>query len=115
MYDPTTDSDIKNGMDELTYSKEVIRFLRMQLDDFAIDCFRMVVKSGEDGLLKTKCGAYYQQRKLFDYAFRVLEAQGFIEKKKVATMRPYCLTIRGKQLVQYLAEEKQMKNRNDSI
>lgn len=99
-------------LDELTYPKNVVHFLRKQLDDFAITCFKSVLFSGNEGILKTKIDDYLKHRKHYDLAFLTLEKQGFIEQRKFGNMRPYVITKRGKQLAQYLAEEKARNQQN---
>lgn len=97
-------------LSDLTYKNDVIRFLRSKLDDFAIDCFREVTKKHQSGgLMKTSFDNYHEQRKKYDAAFILLEGQGFIEVKANGVKKPYFLTIRGKQLVTYLTEEKHKK------
>lgn len=98
--------------DDFEYTSQTLLFLRSKLDDFTIDCFRMVSKKHNDGgFAKTKIEDYNKSRKKMDTAFLILEYQGFIETKAIATMKPYYVTKRGFQLITLLKEEKQKRNR----
>ncbi|MEH6945415.1 hypothetical protein [Bacillus sp. JJ722] len=115
--DPNTQSQkpiIKyRDINDITYSNEVLQFLRSKLDDFTIDCFREVVKHHKNGgLTKTSLNVYTNQRKKHEAAFLILESQGFIEVKMDGLKKPYFLTPRGLQLVNYLQKEARNKATN---
>ncbi len=98
-------------LDQLQYNSETLIFLRKKLDRFTIEVFRKVLNSNSlsSGLVKTRLEDYQSQRKKYDNAFIILEYQGFIEKKEDGNMTPYWVTLRGKQLLTLLKEEKQKR------
>lgn len=99
--------------DDLQYNKNVLCFLRSKLDDFAIDCFKMVARQhNHNGLIKSKMiEDYSSKRYIYEKAFNFLEAQGFIEIKELGNMKPYFITTRGRQLVDLILNE---KNKQDN-
>lgn len=99
----TPDEDYEN----LEYGEDVLRFLYSMLDPFTLDCFNQVRKKHNHlGFSKTTIPDYHSQRKKYDAAFLVLEYQGFIFWEAVATSKRYFLTIRGRQLVTIIREER---------
>lgn len=111
------DSFQQASKEEVLYTKSVLQFLRNKLDDFTIDCFRLVVKNHKHGgLVKTKMVEdYFKRRASYDRSFYFLEAQGFIENSEYGNMKPYIITPRGEQLISILKDEKQKKNLENSI
>ncbi|PGT82214.1 hypothetical protein [Bacillus sp. AFS040349] len=106
--DPNGNSTEYIDLDQIEFSMETLRFLRKKLDKFTIEVFRKVLTSNSEhkGLVKTRLENYQSQRKKYDAAFLILEYQGFIEKREDGTMTPYWVTVRGKQLLTILKEEK---------
>jgi hypothetical protein len=93
--------------EKLTFPEETLHYFRSKLDDKAILCFQMVAESTNSpyGLLRTKIPDFNQNRRAYDLGFTILEAQGFIQAIGIGNMRPYFLTIRGKQLNELLKSE----------
>ncbi|UII57770.1 hypothetical protein LS684_10250 [Cytobacillus spongiae] len=91
---------------ELVYSEELLHFFRKKLDPTAISCLRLVAETkGELGIYKTKMPEFKTKRRSIELAFIILEAQGFVETRPLGNMRPYFLTVRGKQLYKLLSDE----------
>ena len=100
-------------LNDLVYSPSVLLFLRRKIDDFTIDCLRKIFDHrNTGGLHKTKIQDYNLHRKRYDAAILTLEVQGFIEHKQDGKNKPYFLTVRGRQLVRLLAEEKDQLESN---
>lgn len=96
-------------LDQIEYDSHVLLFLRKKLDDFTINLFRKIFQENKKnplGLMKTHIEDYHSMRKKYDNAFLILESQGFIERHELGTATPYHITVRGKQLVILLANEK---------
>jgi predicted transcriptional regulator len=93
--------------DTLEYRTDVLLFLRSKLDEFAIDCFKMVARQhNHNGLIKSKMiEDYSKKRYIYERAFNFLEAQGFIEIKELGNMKPYFITSRGRQLAELIKRE----------
>lgn len=90
------------------YSENVLRFLFNMLDSFTLNCFNQVRKQHNHlGFSKTTIDDYHSQRKKYDAAFTILEYQGFIHWKAVATSKRYFLTIRGRQLFTLIKSERE--------
>lgn len=99
-----SEKTIYKDLDKLEYNTDTLSFLRKKLDYFTIEIFLRICKANKKhkGILKTKLKDYHVQRKKYDTAFTILEAQGFIERREEGTSTPYFTTIRGTQLLQLL-------------
>ncbi|MEW9673590.1 hypothetical protein [Ammoniphilus sp. 3BR4] len=98
-------------LDEILFHPEHLLFFRKKMDDFTVEVFKKVVRANKSGhgLIKTRLENYHSQRKHYDRAFTILEAQGFIDKKEDGTCTPYSVTNRGRQLLKMLVTEEQQK------
>ncbi len=108
---PEVTSERYIDLDEVIYDEYTLRFLRKKLDEFALEILRQVALENKQhrGLAKTRLEDYRKKRPKYDDTFLILEAQGFIETKKDGTSNPYYITIRGRQLIKLLTEEKKLK------
>ncbi|WP_214484488.1 hypothetical protein [Bacillus sp. SM2101] len=103
------DDQLVVDLDNITYPEDVTRFLRKKLDTFHITILKRIVKEQQEtgrGLIKTRLEDYQSKRKRYDAAFLILESQGFIDRKADGTSTPYFITIRGKDLIKLLRQEK---------
>lgn len=86
--------------EELIYTDEVLLYLKNKLDEGALHCFKLVADANDTpyGLLRTKLPDFKGNRRKYDLGFTILEAQGFVHSRPIGNMRPYFLSVRGKQL-----------------
>lgn len=102
--------DFKEGRNNpiLQYPLDVLIFLKSKLDDFTISILKEVTKQNKlhKGLVKSRLKDFEKNRKRYNEAFLTLESQGFIEHRQDGTANPYFLTIRGRQLLAVLQQEK---------
>lgn len=85
----------------LTYSDDVLLYLRSKLEENDLDCLRLVAQSkGPYGLLRTKIPDFKENRRRYDIGFTKLEAQGLIVVNAMGNLKPYFLTVRGEQLLE---------------
>lgn len=89
------------------YPQYILNFLRSKLDDFTVECFKLVVRHNKHGgVVKSKTlEDYFNKRFIYERAFASLEAQGFIEAKELGNMKPYFVTNKGIQLAVLIKRE----------
>jgi hypothetical protein len=94
--------------ENLRFSKEVLDYFYWKMTEWDKKCLELVAIHSTDpfGLQVMKIEDYKENRRAYDISFTRLEAQGFIRQGKIATMRPYYLTIRGKQMFEYINKNK---------
>jgi hypothetical protein len=99
--------------EDYEFDKPTLLYFRTKIDEFKIDILREIARENKQhrGLVKTRYKDYRNKRKQYDDAFLVLETLGFIDKKEDGTATPYFVSVRGRQLITLLAEEKLERER----
>ncbi|MFC5449119.1 hypothetical protein ACFPOG_12675 [Paenibacillus aestuarii] len=96
--------------DAIEYSDETLSLLATNLkDNDVLYIFKQVFRfRSHGGFKKAYLPDWNTRRRRYDNAFTILEATKFIEKMEDGSSTPYFPTVRGKQLVVHLINEKEL-------